>query len=101
MSAPTKEMTGTQMRSAIAAFVKAWNDHDVEAIVAKTTTDVVWASANAPGPARVAHGREAAAADVRAGLAALRICRWRWRTSTSSRPTTPAWASRPGQPLAR
>ena len=71
MTAPSMEMTGTQMRSAIAAFVKAWNDHDVEAIMAKTTTDVVWASANAPGPARVAHGREAAAADVRAGLAAL------------------------------
>lgn len=70
MAAPTKTMTAAAMRAAIQAFIKAWNDHDVDAIVAKVTPDVMWANPNLSGPVRVVHGREAAAADLRAGFTA-------------------------------
>jgi steroid delta-isomerase-like uncharacterized protein len=71
MNAPTKSMTKAEVREAITAFIKAWNDHDVLAVQKAVTPDVVWTSPSTPGPERVVHGRAAAAADVKAGIAAM------------------------------
>lgn len=68
MPAPSKVMTKAEVRAVLDKFMKGWNDHDVDAIVARTTADVVWESPGSPGPVR---GRDAAAADVKATLTAL------------------------------
>ena len=70
MAAPTKTMTAAALRTVILAFIKAWNDHDVDAILAKVTPDVIWENPNLPGPVHVVHGGEAVAADLRAGFTA-------------------------------
>jgi steroid delta-isomerase-like uncharacterized protein len=64
-------MTKAEIREAVAAFLKAWNDHDVLAVQGAVTPDVVWTSPNTPGPERVVHGRAAAAADFESGIAAM------------------------------
>jgi steroid delta-isomerase-like uncharacterized protein len=61
-------LTKAEMRAALEGFIKAWNDHNVEAIMAATTEDVVWINPATPGPVR---GRVAAAADVRATFEAF------------------------------
>jgi len=66
MAERSTTMTSTKMRTTLRAFMKAWNDHDVEGLMAKVTDDVVWVSPSSPQPL---HGKEAAAADVKLTLA--------------------------------
>lgn len=68
MAAPTKPMSKAEMRAAVQAFVKAWNDHDVDAIVDHTTGDVLWTD---PATGGAVHGKDAARADVEAIFAAM------------------------------
>lgn len=66
MAAPTKAMTKAEMTAALQAFIQGWNDHDVDAIMARAADDVVWENPASAGPV---HGKEAAAADVTATFA--------------------------------
>ena len=64
----TKTMTKAETRSFIEDYIKAWNYHDIEAILAHLTDDVVWMH---PGLPEAAGGKEAVRADLEATFKAF------------------------------
>lgn len=66
MADSTKAMTKAEMRAAVETFIKAWNDHDVDAIIEHAAPKVLWTNPATGGPVI---GREAARADVEATFA--------------------------------
>jgi steroid delta-isomerase-like uncharacterized protein len=61
-------MTKAEMRKTVESFVRAWNDHDVDAVVEHAAPGVLWTN---PATGGAIQGREAAKADVRATFAAF------------------------------
>ncbi len=62
MATPKSTITEARIRDVAKAMMKAWNDHDVDAILAHLTDDVLWAEPSLEEPI---HGKEAVAADLR------------------------------------
>ena len=62
MAAVKTPMTAAGFRAAADALFRAWNDHDVEAILERLTDDVAWIDPSLDEPAR---GKEAVAAHLK------------------------------------
>ncbi len=61
MRTTAKRLTKAEMRAFLEDYTKAWNDHDLDAVVARLTEDVVWDHPFTIEPLR---GRAAARADL-------------------------------------
>lgn len=68
MAATTGTMTPAVMRKALQSFIAAWNDHDVDAVIAMVADDVQWENPANPKPVT---GRTQAAKDVEATFTAF------------------------------
>lgn len=62
MATAKSPMTEAQMHAVSEAMFRAWNDHDIEAILAHLADDVVWSEPSLDEPAR---GKPAVAADLK------------------------------------